>query len=603
MTLDLPLARLKPGSLNPRKYFDEQSLAELTDSIAADGVLSNLIVRPAWCAGTVTAADLDKAAQPTGPDREAGLSYEIVSGERRYRAAKRALERDARLSLKIPVRVKAMTDPEVLAINLTEQMQRNELRPLEEAAGFEQLLSYKDAEGKPLHTADSLAARVGKKHDYVHARRRLLRLSGKLQQALNDGQLLPSVAEAIARVPDDALRDEAGQLALAGGRDGRPMTHAEVELMISEKFMVLLKGAPFDQENADLVPAAGKCSVCPMRLGNMPGGKKERARTDVCTNPACFRSKCQAAFLQVVAEANRLGVTVLTDKDSARNFEPHRTTEVRIDSDWVELDTLPMHHLLKPEVSSSPTWRQLHDKAKAAGMAPEVVLAKDGAGRGRWLVNSTLLIAAAEKLGEPIFRGQKGSDEPVTPRAGEDADDTFARGKREHAEKLRQEQQAAAEEARLRELVNAALVRAVHKAMASDWDGSLYWDAMLRLIGLTTIPHQWIVQRVLATKEATHDKLKKAIARQPAASQQALVPLLLAADSITTDGINSPALKAFAHLARVDLTAVAKAATTEATASKPKPKKPKVAKKSAASKAVAAVKASIKTKPRRGGAR
>lgn len=575
MTHDLPIARLKPSSLNPRKHFDEASLAELMDSVALNGVLSNLIVRPSWCIGTVTAADMKKAAAPaSGPERE--LDYEIVSGERRYRAALGVVNKryGSAGTMLVPVRVKSMTDPQVLAINLTEQMQRNQLTPLEEAEAFAQLLAYKDENGAPLHDVGSLAQSVAKAHDYVLDRLQLRRLPACVKKALTAGDILPSVARRVARVPDPALREEAGKLMLTGGRDGKPMSEVEVLAMLEEKFMVSLKGAPFNQEDEALVPAAGKCSACPMRSGNIAGFAKERARTDTCTNPACYREKSQAAFLMVVEVANKLGVTVLTDKESARYFETHRTAEVRIDSDWVELDTRPMQHLLKSEVKSPPVWRELHDKARAAGMQPEVVLAKDGAGRGRWLVKSALLIAAAEKLGEPIFKGQKGEDEPVTPRAGEDAEDSFRRGKREHAEIQRKNAEDIAEKNRLRELVTAHAVRAVHGALAASWKPQPIWDVMLGLSTLANIPQQWVVQKIFATKESDPKKLRRVIALQARHHGQALVPMLLEADSLANIGLESNALKAFAEFAGVDLAAVSKTALAADMPAKPKPKKP-----------------------------
>lgn len=574
MNLDIPRFRLTPDHLNPRKTFDEAKLAELTDNIRLHGVLSNLIVRPVWCAGLVTEAEL-RQHMAGGPALDVG-DYKIVSGERRWLAAG-AVDED----MVMPCRVKPMTDPEVLAINLSEQMQRNELTPLEEAEAFAQMLAFKDEQGAALHTAESLGASVGKSHDYVYSRLKLRALPARVAKALASGTITAGAAEMVARVPDEHSREEVGTLALTGGRDGGPMTVAELAVVIAEQFMVELKGAPFDQEDAALcvetAPGgpghgvwSGRCSDCPHRSGNRPDFvKKKGARGDMCTHPTCYRFKCAAAFQIIASEAASHGVQVLTDKDSARHFETHRPTEVRIYSDWVELDTRPMAHLLKDEVKNPPTWRELVVKAEAAGMKPEVVLAKDGAGRARWLVNSTLLIAAAEKLGEPIFRGQKTEDGgQVAPRPGEDADDTFKRGKREHAEQMRKDAAAAADAARLRDLVNGHAVRAVHAALAKRWTSAPIWEVMLGFMTLYTIPEQWLVQKLCATKETDVKKLRKVIAAQPRAHQQAMVPIMLAAPDIANAGVDSPILRGLADFAGVDLAAVVKQATAEVKAPK-----------------------------------
>jgi ParB/RepB/Spo0J family partition protein len=618
MINELPLANLHPSKLQPRQHFDDASSAELTASIRQHGVLTNLIVRPDWCIGTITVADLEARRVEAAPGwklGEKGGNYDIVSGERRYRAAMALVTGDnlAPQDYMMPVRVKPMTDPEVLAINLTEQMQRNELTPLEEADGFFQLLAYKDENGAALHTPVSLGRTVGKSPDYVLARLTLRKLPASGKRALAAGEIHPSAAARVARVPDSAMREEACALMLKGGRDGAPMTYTETVNMLAEKFMVQLKGAPFDPEAAELcadvaagAPGygvwSGKCSDCPHRSGNLPDFVKTRAaRTDLCTNTACYRAKCQASFAIQAAKATEQGVKVLDDKASAKLFEITRTTEIRFNCDWVELDTRPAPHLLKNEVKNAPMWRELADRAAKAGMTPERILAKDGAGRARWLVNSATLIAASEKLGEPIFAGQKGADDvpPVERKAGEDNDDAFARGKREHAEKQRQEAASRSEEGRLRELVVAAQIRAVHAGLGKSWIKAPIWEEMLRLFALGALPIQWVLHRLLATKETDPVKLAKLIAKQPEIQRQALVPLLPAAEQLHALACgrvaHSPALSCFAQLAGVDLVAIAVASRKETEAPKNKPTKPKPKPKpSPAKTAVSAVKGSLK---------
>jgi ParB/RepB/Spo0J family partition protein len=582
MITEMMLSRLTPSKLNPRQHFDPVALSELTENIRLHGVLSNLIVRPLWCVGQVTEAEIKLAAKndPRVDDPPSLGHYEIVSGERRYRAAVALQQSDSYL---VPVRVKEMTDPDVLAINLSEQMQRNELTPLEEAEAFARMLAFKDEKGKALHTAATLAASVGKAHDYVLLRLKLRELPASLKQALKAGTVAPRVVERIARIPDKVLREEAAGRVLKGGRDGGVMTSDEVRAMISEDFVVVLAGAPFDQADPDLVATAGICSACPHRSGNMPDETpaKKGKRTDVCTNPACYRAKCAAAFKQVADVAVKMGVKVLDEKESAKLFETHRPTEVRFNCDWVELDTRPMAHLLKDEVKNPPVWRELLEAATKAGMKPEVVLAKDGSGRGRWLVDSSLLITASEKIGEPIFRGQGSDAAPVEPREGEDADDTFSRGKREHAEKLKRGAIAAAEDNRKRQMVQTATVKAVATALADGWTVAPIWEVMLDLLlSAGNVPAWHLLADLLDEKrERTGKQLLKKLDLRSPRQKQAMAPLLLGATDIMRDGAAAWCLRKLAVHAGVDLKKVER----DALALKSEPPKPKPKEKAAKS--------------------
>src|ERR1700755_524845 len=108
----LPVAFLQPGKYQPRKTFDEQPLADLAASIREKGVLSPILVRP------------------IGPDR-----YEIVAGERRWRAAQLAKLHD------VPVVIREMADGEALEIAIIENVQRADLNAMEEGAAYQQLMA------------------------------------------------------------------------------------------------------------------------------------------------------------------------------------------------------------------------------------------------------------------------------------------------------------------------------------------------------------------------------------------------------------------------------------------------------------------------------
>jgi ParB family transcriptional regulator, chromosome partitioning protein len=131
---DLPVATLTESASNPRKRFDENSLNELAASFKAQGVLTPLLVR-----------ELDES------------KYEVVAGARRLRAAKLAeLE-------KVPVRVVKLTDAEAVEAQCVENLQREDIHPLEEALGFKSLLEL----GAPYNIAH-IAARSGKNEAYIY---------------------------------------------------------------------------------------------------------------------------------------------------------------------------------------------------------------------------------------------------------------------------------------------------------------------------------------------------------------------------------------------------------------------------------------------------
>src|SRR5581483_6878428 len=130
---DLPITALVESSTNPRKRFDEKSVEELAASFKAQGVLAPLLVR-----------ELDET------------KYEVVAGARRLRAARLAELRT------VPVRVVKLSDAEAIEAQVTENLQREDIHPLEEALGFKSLLEL----GEP-YTIAYIAARAGKSEAYV----------------------------------------------------------------------------------------------------------------------------------------------------------------------------------------------------------------------------------------------------------------------------------------------------------------------------------------------------------------------------------------------------------------------------------------------------
>lgn len=175
------ITAVSPNREQPRKNFDEAALNELADSIRRHGVIQPLIVR------------------------KKGRGYEIVAGERRYRAAIKAGLNE------IPVIIKEYTEKEIGEIALIENIQREDLNPIEEAQAYEKLINeYKI-------TQEELADRLSKSRSAITNHLRLLKLSEKVQKMVSEGKLSEGHARAIASLSGFEKQEKAAELIAAKG--------------------------------------------------------------------------------------------------------------------------------------------------------------------------------------------------------------------------------------------------------------------------------------------------------------------------------------------------------------------------------------------------
>ncbi|NKB55463.1 MAG: ParB/RepB/Spo0J family partition protein [Alphaproteobacteria bacterium] len=171
----VPIEFLRPGGVQPRKHFDDESISALVESIREKGVLQPLLVR--------------RHAEHTN-------AYEIVAGERRWRASQRAGLRE------VPVVIKELDDSEALEIALIENVQREDLTPIEEAEGYRRLMDEFD------HTQEALAQAIGKSRSHIANLLRLLTLPDSVKQLVNEGTLSAGHARALINTdaPDELAR-------------------------------------------------------------------------------------------------------------------------------------------------------------------------------------------------------------------------------------------------------------------------------------------------------------------------------------------------------------------------------------------------------------
>lgn len=263
----LPLEWLRPSKTNPRKHFGD--LSELIASVREHGILTALLVRPM-----------------NGNPND--TLYEIIAGERRYRAAKEAGLRE------LPVRILELDDKQTLELQLIENLQRADVHPIEEADGYQRLI---DKHG---YNAAGLAARVGKSETYIYQRLKLATLIPKAKEAFYEEKLTASHAILIARLVE---KQQKQALEYAAGDARRQPSAREFEVWVHEEFYLDLHAAPWKKDDTELVVAAGPCVSCPKRSGFAPALFPELAKgKDLCQDAKCYRGKLVAFVKRSLAE-------------------------------------------------------------------------------------------------------------------------------------------------------------------------------------------------------------------------------------------------------------------------------------------------------------
>ena len=195
----LSLMEIEPNKEQARKIFDEDALSELADSIAQHGVLQPLLVRPLI-----------------------GGGYQLIAGERRWRAS-----RIAGLT-EVPVIIKDLTDTEAAVISLIENLQREDLNPVEEALGFASLMKDFDL------TQEEAAQKVGKSRPAVANALRLLKLPEKVLDMVRENKLSAGHARALVAISEEKALISAAELIVEKGLSVRE-TEKLVKSLTAEK--------------------------------------------------------------------------------------------------------------------------------------------------------------------------------------------------------------------------------------------------------------------------------------------------------------------------------------------------------------------------------
>lgn len=309
-----------PSKTNPRKRFDQEALQELAGSLRKHGILQPILCRE----------------HPTEPGK-----LELIAGERRWRAAG-----IAKLT-HIPVRIIAVDDLEMLELQVIENLQRQDLHPIEEAESYEALLTANKNNAD--YGVNEMALRLKKSRAYIYARLKLCDLQPEARTAFYEDKLTASVALLVARIPVRELQLKALHEVTTGETeeyytdDEGPMSARRAAEHIQENYMLELKRAVFPIAQADLVDTAGACTSCIKRTGAQPELFSDVESADVCTDPMCFDQKKKAHIAKLAEAAEQTGQKVIRGETAEKIF-PHEHSSPR---GYLQPDATPWQHITK----------------------------------------------------------------------------------------------------------------------------------------------------------------------------------------------------------------------------------------------------------------
>lgn len=336
----IPLEQLVECPLNPRKHFDEQKLQELAESIRQVGVLQALVVRP----------DTGGSGDP-----EHQL-FEVVCGARRLRAARMA---DQRM---VPVEIRGLTDDQVLDVMCVENLQREDLDPLEEADAVALLRGR-------LEVAE-LAARIGRSETWVYQRLRLHEVEPAIRELVEEGRIGVAGALRIAQV-DASIRTSIIEWMQDPRIMGAFPLHTIEEQIIRNT--PKLERAPWDLDDAGLVSGVGACTECPLRSSRQLGIFDEASHNeDRCLNKPCWDGKMEAHHERRRAEVVAAGGRVIGKEKASEVVHQYGYLK----DDWLDLNG-HAHTYGDDQQHGSRTWRDLLAEVGAT-VTPNIVQVRPG---------------------------------------------------------------------------------------------------------------------------------------------------------------------------------------------------------------------------------
>lgn len=440
----VPYSDLRPDPENCRTKMDEERLRELMQSILRHGVQQNLM---ATRGGTVVVGNrrLEAVSRIVGDFKKEAATCEDAARKEKLLAA---AEKYA------PVPVVFLTEEEeaeAREIQMVENLQREDLNPVDEARGYVWFMEEKGL------SPEEIGQRIGRSASHVNQRAKVLRAPESMRKALELGEIPVRLCELVGRIPGDDDRGEAAARIMKPQYLDRPLSVREAAELIRKDFMVTLKGAPFDVGAEDLVEGCGSCELCPFRSGNLKGIDAELALTGgagggqakggvdpwTCTSPQCYRQKEEAGWDRQMAEAREGGDEVLSPAEGKKLF--NEWGQLKPNAGYVDVRAKPgFDETGHYDQKKLKTWGAM---AKGLGVPQTWVRTPDGKVVRLFkkeLVREAISMAAKEKGEEdPFARGSRSEDgarpigevvESLRERDGED--DGFPTFLRELAEAI-----------------------------------------------------------------------------------------------------------------------------------------------------------------------
>lgn len=281
--MDLSLNIIKIGKTNPRKTFDDKSLDELSQSIKEKGVLQPILVRPK------------------------GKNYELICGERRYRAAKMA-------KLKwMPANIRELSDDEAFEMQIIENLERKDVHPIEEAEAFKRMLDS----GK--YQLADIAAKMAKPESFIAQRLKLTELIDDIKKDFFNDELGIGHAIQLARLDPEHQKEifEKSKMGWDPGYGTIKQLKGKIE-----NGLYNLEEAPFDTADENLFKKAGSCLNCPKRSGSNPTLFGDVENENTCFDTGCYSTKIQSHLINTVSGIINEGKDTPILKDSYSDVDP-----------------------------------------------------------------------------------------------------------------------------------------------------------------------------------------------------------------------------------------------------------------------------------------
>ena len=289
------LSRLADSPSQPRSAYHQ--LDELAASIRTHGVLQPILCRPI--------TDRQIGSDPA-------QDLEIVAGHRRVRAAELAYLDE------IPATIRPMTDLEVLQVQIVENLQREDVSPLDEARAY---ASLRDGHGQ---TSAQIAATIGTSVRHVQARISLTTLTGAALDAVRDGRIGAEIGVLISALPP-TLHDRAvfkirildettNETRTASLRQAR-------QILRQSKLVMPIMSAPFEIFAPSLIDCAGACTACPSNSTHMGEQAQADLGADICTDPTCYAAKLAAHTVRELGNLADNGWTILDAEPEAGTWK------------------------------------------------------------------------------------------------------------------------------------------------------------------------------------------------------------------------------------------------------------------------------------------